>query len=128
RTVRDLSRPGLKVVLCAEQVPCGAAARTALDAAGTRVEAASRERDVKAVLTKVSLGEADAGLVYRTDAMAAGDKVKRIDFPEAEKAINDYSVVEVADAPQSALAKEFIRLVLGEQGRAALTRAGFEVP
>ncbi len=128
RTVRDLSRPGLKVVLCAEQVPCGAAARTALDAAGVRVKPVSRERDVKAVLTKVGLGEADAGLVYRTDAMAAGDKVKGIDFPEAKKAINDYPVVEVADAPQSALAKEFIRLVLGEQGRAALTRAGFEVP
>ncbi|MFS2292350.1 MAG: molybdate ABC transporter substrate-binding protein [Actinomadura sp.] len=128
RTAGDLSRPGLKVVLCAEQVPCGAAARTALDAAGTRVEPVSRERDVKAVLTKVSLGEADAGLVYRTDVKAAGGEVKGIEFAEAEKAINDYPIVEVAGAPQSALAKEFIRLVLGERGKAALARAGFEVP
>lgn len=128
RTIGDLAGPGLKVVLCAEQVPCGAAAREALDAAGTEVEPVSRERDVKAVLTKVALGEADAGLVYRTDVMAAGDRVEGIDFPEAEQAVNDYPIVEVAGAPHSALAKEFLRLVLGGQGRAALTRAGFEAP
>lgn len=126
--VGDLSRPGLKVVLCAVQVPCGAAAKTALDAAGARVEPVSREKDVKAVLTKVGLGEADAGLVYRTDVRAAGGKVTGIEFPEAAKAINDYPIVEVAKAPNSALAKEFIQLVAGEQGRAVLSRAGFEAP
>lgn len=126
--VGDLSGPGLKVVLCAVQVPCGAAAKTALDAAGARVEPVSREKDVKAVLTKVGLGEADAGLVYRTDVKAAGGRVTGIEFPEAAKAINDYPIVEVAKAPDSALAKEFIRLVVGEQGRTVLGRAGFEAP
>ncbi|TDB91675.1 molybdate ABC transporter substrate-binding protein [Actinomadura sp. KC216] len=127
-TVRDLSRPGLKVVLCAAQVPCGAAAAKALGAAGAEVEPVSREKDVKAVLTKVGLGEADAGLVYRTDVRAAGDRVRGIEFPEAAQAVNDYPIAEVAEAPQGALAKEFIRLVLGPQGRTALDRAGFEAP
>lgn len=126
--VRDLSRRGLKVVLCAEQVPCGAAAEKALGAAGVEVEAASREKDVKAVLTKVGLGEADAGLVYRTDAKAAADRVRGIEFPEAARAVNDYPIVEVAKAPQSALAKEFVALVLGAEGGAVLGRAGFEGP
>lgn len=126
--VGDLSRAGLTVVLCAVQVPCGAAAQRALDAAGVEVVPASRERDVKAVLTKVGLGEADAGLVYRTDVQAAAGKVRGIEFPEAAQAVNDYSIVEVADAPQSALAREFIQLVLGEQGRTALKQAGFEAP
>ncbi|MFG2085991.1 molybdate ABC transporter substrate-binding protein [Spirillospora sp. NPDC048824] len=127
-TAGDLSAPGLKVVLCAVQVPCGAAAQKALGAAGVDVEPVSRERDVKAVLTKVVLGEADAGLVYRTDVRAAGRKVRGIEFPEAAQAVNDYPIVEVAGAPHSALAGEFIRLVLGERGRAALSRAGFEAP
>ncbi|GAA4230952.1 molybdate ABC transporter substrate-binding protein [Actinomadura meridiana] len=126
--VGDLSRPGLKVVLCAVQVPCGAAATKALGAAGVEVKPASREKDVKAVLTKVGLGEADAGLVYRTDVRAAGAKVTGIEFPEAARAINDYPIVEVAKAPKPALAKEFIGLVLGSRGKAALSGAGFEAP
>ncbi|GAA0555295.1 molybdate ABC transporter substrate-binding protein [Actinomadura livida] len=127
-SVGDLSKAGLKVILCAVQVPCGAAAEKALGAAGVKVEPVSREQDVKAVLTKVGIGEADAGLVYRTDAKAAGGRVKGIEFPESARALNDYWIVEVAEAPHSALAKEFIELVLGAQGRAALSRAGFEVP
>ncbi|NKZ05182.1 molybdate ABC transporter substrate-binding protein [Actinomadura latina] len=130
--VGDLSRPGLKVVLCAVQVPCGAAAKTALGAAGVEVEPVSRERDVKAVLTKVGLGEADAGLVYRTDVEAANGKVTKIEFPEAAKAVNDYLIVAVAPpkkrAPNSALANDFLKLVLGEQGKAVLAKAGFEAP
>ncbi|WP_149257970.1 molybdate ABC transporter substrate-binding protein [Actinomadura sp. K4S16] len=126
--VGDLGRPGLKVVLCAVQVPCGAAAKTALAAAGVGVKPVSREQDVKAVVTKVGLGEADAGLVYRTDVKAAAGKVTGIEFPEAAKAVNDYPIVEVAKAPHSGLAKEFIGLVAGEQGRSALGGAGFELP
>jgi molybdate transport system substrate-binding protein len=126
--IQDLARSGLKVVLCAPQVPCGAAAKKALAAAKTTVKPASQEKDVKAVLTKVTLGEADAGLVYRTDARAAGAKVKAIEFPAAAEAINDYPIVEVKKAPQDALAERFVQYVLGPQGRAALTRAGFEAP
>ncbi len=73
-------------------------------------------------------GEADAGLVYRTDVKAADGEVTGIEFPEAAKAVNDYPIVEVAKAPNSALAKDFIKLVLGEQGKAVLTKAGFEAP
>ncbi|RKS74391.1 molybdate transport system substrate-binding protein [Actinomadura pelletieri DSM 43383] len=126
--VRDLSRPGRKVVLCAAPVPCGAAARTALGVAGVDVEPVSLEQDVKAVVTKVGLGEADAGLVYRTDIAAASGKVTGIEFPEAARAVSEYPIVEVADAPRPALAREFIGLVLSPAGRAVLSRAGFEAP
>ncbi|MFV2174242.1 molybdate ABC transporter substrate-binding protein [Actinomadura sp. LOL_016] len=128
RSVGDLADGDLRVVLCAEQVPCGAAAGRALDAAGVTVEPVSREKDVKAVLTKVRLGEADAGLVYRTDAKAAGGDVTGIEFAEAAEALNDYPIVQVADAPQPGLAKEFIDLVTGPRGKAVLVEAGFQAP
>ncbi|RSN48346.1 molybdate ABC transporter substrate-binding protein [Actinomadura sp. WAC 06369] len=128
RTVGDLARDGLRVVLCAEQVPCGAASRTALDAAGVAVAPVSLEKDVKAVLTKVRLGEADAGLVYRTDARAAGGDVAAIEFAAAAEAVNDYPIVRVAHAPQPGLAREFIDLVTGPRGGAVLGRAGFQAP
>lgn len=125
---KDLANGKLKVVLCAPQVPCGAAAHKALDAAGLTVKPVSEEQDVKAALTKVQLGEADAALVYRTDVKAAGGKVKGIDFPEAAKAINDYPIAALAKAPQPALANQFVQLVLSAQGRAVLARAGFDSP
>lgn len=126
--LKDLTNPKLKVVLCAEQVPCGAAAHKALDAAGLDVKPASQEQDVKAALTKVRLGEADAALVYRTDVKAAGGKVTGIDFPEAAKAINDYPIAALAKAPQPDLAGQFVQLVLSGQGKTALAQAGFEAP
>ncbi|MFI6522658.1 molybdate ABC transporter substrate-binding protein [Spirillospora sp. NPDC050679] len=124
----DLARPGLKVVLCAEKAPCGAAAEKALAAGGVRVEPVSREQDVKAVLTKVRMGEADAGLVYRSDARSAAADVRGVEFPESAGAVNDYPIAALAKAPQPGLAEEFVRLVLSRQGRDALTRAGFESP
>lgn len=109
-------------------MPCGAAAAKALAAAGVTVEPVSKEKDVKAVLTKVRLGEADAGLVYRTDAKAAGGDVTGIEFAAAAEAVNDYPIVRVADAPRPGLAKEFIDLVTGPRGRAVLGAAGFRAP
>ncbi|MGH3391780.1 MAG: molybdate ABC transporter substrate-binding protein [Actinomadura sp.] len=126
--LEDLTGSDLKVVLCAPQVPCGAAAVKALDAAGLTVKPVSQEQDVKAALTKVQLGEADAALVYRTDVQAAGGKVTGIDFPEAAKAINDYPIATLAKAPQSALATAFVQFILSAQGKAVLTQAGFESP
>jgi molybdate transport system substrate-binding protein len=126
--LKDLANTERKVVLCAPQVPCGAAARKALGAAGLTVRPVSQEQDVKAALTKVQLGEADAALVYRTDVKAAGGRVTGIDFPEAAKAINDYPIAALADAPQPDLAGQFVRLVLSDQGKTTLTRAGFETP
>jgi molybdate transport system substrate-binding protein len=126
--LKDLANPKVKAVLCAPQVPCGAAAVKALGAAHLTVKPVSQEQDVKAALTKVRLGEADAALVYRTDVKAAAGKVKGIDFPEAAKAINDYPIVTLSKAPQSSLAGQFVQLVLSTQGRTTLTRAGFESP
>ncbi|TYC11275.1 molybdate ABC transporter substrate-binding protein [Actinomadura syzygii] len=126
--IKDLAGPKVKVVLCAQQVPCGAAATKALAAAGVKVKPVSLEQDVKGALNKVTLGEADAALVYRTDVKAAGAKVHGIDFPEAAKAINDYPIATLGKAPQPALAKEFLQLVLSAQGKTTLTAAGFESP
>jgi molybdate transport system substrate-binding protein len=126
--LKDLANSKLKVVLCAPQVPCGAAAEKALGPAGLKVKPVSQEQDVKAALTKVQLGEADAALVYRTDVKAAAGKVTGIDFPEAAKAINDYPIATLAKAPQPALANQFVQLVLSAQGKTALTQAGFESP
>jgi molybdate transport system substrate-binding protein len=125
---KDLANPKLKIVLCAPQVPCGAAAIKALDTAKLTVRPVSEEQDVKAALTKVRLGEADAALVYRTDVKAAAGKVTGIDFPEAAKAVNDYPIVTLAKAPQPALATAFVQLVLSEQGKTVLTQAGFDSP
>ncbi|OLR89866.1 molybdate ABC transporter substrate-binding protein [Actinokineospora bangkokensis] len=121
----DLARGGVTVVLCAPQVPCGSAAQKVERAAGVDVKPASEEQDVKAVLTKVRAGEADAGLVYVSDAEAAGADVTAVRFPEADKAVNKYPITVLTDAPQAALAQEFVDLVLGAQGKAALAQAGF---
>ncbi|MGS2642538.1 molybdate ABC transporter substrate-binding protein [Streptosporangium sp. LJ11] len=124
----DLADPKVKVALCAEQVPCGGAAVRALDAAGLKVTPVTLEQDVKATLTKVELGEVDAALVYRTDVIASGGKVRGIDFPEAEKAINDYPIAVLSGAPAPEAARRFVDLVLSRQGAEVLAKAGFQTP
>ncbi|TYB57277.1 molybdate ABC transporter substrate-binding protein [Nonomuraea sp. PA05] len=126
--LKDLTDPEVKVALCAEQVPCGAAAVKALDAAGLQVKPVTLEQDVKATLTKVELGEVDAALVYKTDVIASGGKVRGIEFPEAGQAINDYPIATLADAPAGDTARQFVDLVLSQQGKDVLTKAGFEAP
>ncbi len=128
KAFKDLANPKIKVVECAPEVPCGAAAIKALAAAHLTVKPVSQEQDVKAALTKVQLNEADAALVYKTDVKAAAGKVTGIDFPEAAQAINDYPITTLAKAPQPSLAGEFVQLVLSGQGRSVLTQAGFESP
>ena len=124
----DLARPGLKVALCAAQVPCGAAATKALTAAGVAVTPVTQEQDVKSALAKVKLGEVDAALVYRTDTRAAASDIDGIEFPESAQAINEYPIIVLKDAPDKAAARAFVAYVLSDQGRAVLTRAGFQVP
>ncbi|GAB2941384.1 molybdate ABC transporter substrate-binding protein [Micromonospora polyrhachis] len=124
--LRDLSRPGLKVALCAPQVPCGAAARTALDTAGVALTPVTLERDVKAALTKVRLGEVDAALVYRTDARAAAGQVEGIEFAESAVTVNDYPIVALPGAPNPTGAAAFVAYVLSEPARTVLTEAGFQ--
>ncbi|WP_435875785.1 molybdate ABC transporter substrate-binding protein [Nonomuraea wenchangensis] len=126
--LKDLTDAKVKVALCAEQVPCGAAAVKALDAAGLQVTPVTLEQDVKATLTKVELGEVDAALVYRTDVIASAGKVTGIEFPEADQAINDYPIATLAKAPAGDLAGQFVDLVLSQQGKDVLTKAGFEAP
>ncbi|GAA4820862.1 molybdate ABC transporter substrate-binding protein [Streptomyces ziwulingensis] len=127
-SLKDLTGSGLKVVLCDEEVPCGAAARTALDAAGLKLTPVSYEQDVKSALTKVELKEADAAVVYKTDVHAAGDKVEGVDFPESADAVNDYPIALLKNAENAGAAKAFIALVRSEQGRKVLTGAGFLAP
>ncbi|WP_449060992.1 molybdate ABC transporter substrate-binding protein [Planomonospora algeriensis] len=126
--LEDLADAKVKVALCAVQVPCGAAAVKALDAAGLKVTPVTLEQDVKATLTKVELGEVDAALVYATDVLASGGKVKGIDFPEAGEAVNDYPIAALSGAPAGPAARRFVDLVLSQQGRDVLTRAGFQAP
>ncbi|WP_433657450.1 molybdate ABC transporter substrate-binding protein [Nocardia sp. CA-128927] len=124
----DFGKTEPKIALCAEQVPCGAAAKTVFEVAGVNPQPDTREADVKAVLTKVKLGEVDAALVYRTDVQSAGAQVEGIDFPEAAKAINDYPVAPLAHAPNSAAAAAFVDFVKSEQARAVFAKAGFDAP
>ncbi|HZF87541.1 molybdate ABC transporter substrate-binding protein [Streptomyces sp.] len=126
--LEDLTEPGLKVVLCDTEVPCGAAAQRALDAAGLDLEPVSYEQDVRGALTKVELKEADAAVVYRTDVRAAGDKVEGVDFPESADAVNDYPIALLKDAPHAQAAKAFIALVRSAEGQKVLTDAGFLKP
>ncbi|MDX8028630.1 molybdate ABC transporter substrate-binding protein [Lentzea sp. BCCO 10_0856] len=123
----DFAEADLKIALCAEQVPCGAASKKVFE--GARITAApdTLEQDVKAVLTKVSLGEVDAALVYRTDVKANAE-VEGLDFAEADKAVNDYPIAPTAKAPNAAAAKAFVDYVLSEKGREVLTEAGFAAP
>ncbi|MEV0744182.1 molybdate ABC transporter substrate-binding protein [Streptomyces sp. NPDC050273] len=127
-SLKDLTRSGLKVVLCDKEVPCGAAAQKAVDAAGLELTPVSYEQDVKSALTKVELKEADAAVVYRTDVHAAGDKVEGVDFPESVNAINDYPIVQLKDTQNTEAAKAFIALVQSSAGQKVLTGAGFLKP
>ncbi|WP_043652724.1 molybdate ABC transporter substrate-binding protein [Nocardia thailandica] len=124
----DFANPDEKIALCAEQVPCGAAAKTVFEAAGITPRPDTREADVKAVLTKVTLGEVDAALVYRTDVRAAGGKVTGIDFPESAEAINDYPIAPLATAPNAAAAAAFVTFIGSAEAGAVFAQAGFETP
>lgn len=124
----DLARPGVKVVVCASQVPCGAATDTIEKASGVTLSPVSEESSVTDVLGKVTSGEADAGLVYVTDVKGAGDKVKGIALAEAGKAVNTYPIATVGSSRNKELAAAFIAMVTGTEGRKTLADAGFGAP
>jgi molybdate transport system substrate-binding protein len=124
----DLARPDLQVVVCAPQVPCGAAVERIEQVTGVRLSPVSEEPDVKSTLGKVATGNADAGLVYATDVSATGDSVQGIEFPEAAQAVNDYPIAVIADGPAADLGRAFQELVTGADGRAVLGSAGFGSP
>jgi molybdate transport system substrate-binding protein len=127
-SMADLGRPGLQLVVCAPEVPCGSAARELATRTGVTLRPVSEEQSVGDVLTKVTSGEADAGLVYVTDLAAAGDDVTGIEVPEAEEVVNVYPVAPVAGSDQADLAQDFVDLVLGDEGQEVLARLGFGPP
>ena len=124
----DLAKPGTAVVICAPQVPCGAATERVEEATGVRLSPVSEESAVTDVLGKVISGQADAGLVYRTDALGAGQQVTEVQFGAADDAVNSYPIAVLKDAADTAAARLFVDLVTGPQGRAALAEAGFAAP
>ncbi len=124
----DLTRSGVKVVVCAAQVPCGAAAQKIETATNRVITPVSEENAVTDVLGKVESGEADAGLVYVTDVRGAGDKVKGIPFQESRNAVNTYPIATLSSSKDAALAGEFVQLVTGTEGQQVLAAAGFAKP
>ncbi|MFF2044899.1 molybdate ABC transporter substrate-binding protein [Kitasatospora sp. NPDC058170] len=127
-SLNDLTAAGVKVALCAKEVPCGAAAQTALKAAGVNLTPVTLEQDVKGALTKVELGEVDASLVYRTDVKSDAAKIDGVNFPEADKAVNDYPIAALAKAPNKDGAAAFVAYIQSPEARQALTAAGFQAP
>jgi molybdate transport system substrate-binding protein len=127
-SLQDLATPSLALVTCAPEVPCGAAAQAVAEVAGVTLKPVSEEQSVTDVLAKVSAGEADAGLVYVTDVIAAGDDVRGIEFPESRSVVNVYPIATVADRPNEKLAQAFVDLVLSDDGQQVLADAGFGRP
>lgn len=121
----DLANPDLKVVVCAPQVPCGGATVKVTELAGVTLTPVSEENAVTSVLGKVVAGEADAGLVYGTDAKGAGDTVTAVDFPEAAEVTNVYPIGLLVSAQNKAAAQAFIELVLSDDGQQVFQDAGF---
>jgi molybdate transport system substrate-binding protein len=126
-TLADLADPEATVVLCAPEVPCGAASEALLSNAGIAVAPASSEQNVTAVLTKVAAGEADAGLVYATDARGSDD-VEAIVPEGAAEVVNHYPIAALDDVPDADVAAAFVAFVTGERGQAILADLGFGTP
>lgn len=125
-SVDDLTDEDLVVVQCAPEVPCGAYTNLVHANAGVTVVPDSFERNVKAVVAKVTLGEADAGIVYVTDVMAAGDDAEGVEIPADINVTADYPIAGVGRSDDDAIS--FIEFVLGEQGRLILADHGFGAP
>jgi molybdate transport system substrate-binding protein len=124
----DLADPDLKVVLAAPDVPAGRYAAEALAKAEVTVKPVSQEDNVKSVVTKVSLGEADAGIVYVTDVTAGGDRVEGVDIPEELNVTATYPIATVKASKAQRAAQAFVDLVLSAEGRQVLSRYGFLPP
>lgn len=125
RDLDDLARPDVKVVVCAETVPCGQAAAATFEKAHVVPTVVSREIDVKATLAKVKLGEADAAVVYHSDVVAAKGSVTGVAIPNSVNTSLRYPIITLSD---DALAREFVERVLSAEGRATLESFGLGAP
>jgi molybdate transport system substrate-binding protein len=131
-TVYDLRRAGIKVVIGDRGVPIGSYTRQLLDALGitdaVMRNVVSQETDVKGIVGKVALGEADAGFVYLTDAKPVASKVTKVSIPDWAQPSIRYQVAIVSSTPRRVEARSFIRKVTSKRGRRLLKRAGFGLP
>jgi molybdate transport system substrate-binding protein len=127
-TLADVTKSGVKLALCAATVPCGAAATKAFAAASLTPHPVTLEQDVTSVLTKLELGEVDAGIVYQTDVKSAGSKVSGVNFTEAASAINTYPIAVLKGAKNPTGAQAFVAFMLSPAGQQILQTAGFQQP
>ena len=127
-SVADLAKKSVKVALCQPQVPCGVVAAEVFKNAGITVKPVTLQPDVKSVLTQVETGNVDAGMVYVTDVMAAGSKVKGVTIPASMNASTLYPIATIKGSKHESIAKEFVDYVLSPAGQQVLTAAGFEKP
>jgi len=128
KTLADLTKPGIKVALCAKTVPCGSAAVKALAAAKVSLTPVTYETDVTSALTKVELGEVDAALVYHSDILGADGKVDGVVFSTASDAVNSYPIDELKGAPNPSAAAAFVAFILSSSSQQVLLAAGFQAP
>lgn len=126
--VADLANPDLIVVTCDPEVPIGKYTAEVFARAGVTVTPKSFEANVKGVVGKVILGEADAGIVYKTDVDAAGDKAAGIEIPAAINVTAEYPIVVTQEAPNALGAQAFVDFVLSQQGQSVLATYGFSAP
>ncbi|MCI0347718.1 MAG: substrate-binding domain-containing protein, partial [Chloroflexi bacterium] len=125
--LRDLQRAELLIGLCAEEVPCGRFAREALAKAGVTPRIDTNEPDVRALLTRVAAGELDAGIVYVTDTIAAGDAVEPVEIPDEHNVVASYPIAVVLDAENGDGGTAFVAFVTGDVGQTILEKFGFVV-
>ncbi|MFE3886614.1 molybdate ABC transporter substrate-binding protein [Streptomyces lydicus] len=126
--LKALTDSKLKVVLAAPEVPVGRYSKQVLDAQKLKVKAVSQEPNVRAVLSKVELGEADAGLVYKTDAATAPKKVDAVDIPDAQNAVASYPAATVKASQHTAAAAAFVKWLSTPEAQKLLQQAGFQKP
>ncbi|MER7948751.1 molybdate ABC transporter substrate-binding protein [Streptomyces sp. NPDC096079] len=126
--LKDLADTKLKVVLAAPEVPAGKYSKQILDAQKITVKPVSQEPNVRAVLSKVELGEADAGLVYKTDAESAKDKVEAVAIPDDQNAIAKYPAATLKDSKNAEAAAAFVAWLSSPEGQKILQDAGFQKP
>ena len=126
--VNDLADPSVKVALCQPQVPCGLVAEEVFRNAGVTVTPVTLEPDVKSVLSKVELGEVDAGVVYVTDVQAAGGTVEGVEIPDDVTASTSYPIATLTESGNAAIAEAFVEFVLSPEGESVLADAGFAKP
>ncbi|WP_030406207.1 molybdate ABC transporter substrate-binding protein [Streptomyces albus] len=128
KSLKDLTDSGLKVVLAAPEVPVGRYSKQVLDAQKIKVEPVSRETNVRAVLSKVELGEADAGIVYRTDAATAPGKVDAVDIPDSQNALASYPAATLKQSSHANRAADFVKWLRSDKAQKLLREAGFQKP